>query len=212
MRKLIKEEAIRPEAIENLREIRLPLEELIRQGARQIIQQAIEVELEVLTSSYAHVTTTGGQRVVVRNGYQPERNILTTVGPVGVRMPKVRDRSKSGIKFNSALVPPYVRKTPRIAAALPWLYLKGISTGDMSEALQVLLGDEAKGLSPAVVSRLKAPSGPMTGKLGINGIFLLSSMSIGGSTVFTRVCARMRPTSNVCWLLLVLSLTAAKSG
>jgi transposase-like protein len=93
--------------------------------------------------------------VIVRNGYQPERNILTSVGPVEVRVPKVRDRSKSGIKFNSQLVPPYVRKTPRIAAALPWLYLKGISTGDMSEALQALLGDEAKGLSPAVVSRLK---------------------------------------------------------
>ncbi len=155
MRKSIKEETVRPDAIENPINISLPLEELIRRGARQIIQQAIEVEVEILTSSYAHVTMTGGQRVIVRNGYQPERNILTAVGPVEVRVPKVRDRSKSGIKFNSNLVPPYVRKTPRISAALPWLYLKGISTGDMSEALEVLLGDEAKGLSPAVVSRLK---------------------------------------------------------
>ena len=155
MRKSIKEEVCRPQASENLSEVGIPLEELIRQGARQIIQQAIEVEIEVLTSSYAHVTTTGGQRVVVRNGYQPARNIVTAVGPVEVRVPKVRDRSKSGIKFNSALVPPYVRKTPRVSAALPWLYLKGISTGDMSEALQALLGEEAKGLSPAVVSRLK---------------------------------------------------------
>src|ERR1700722_16198737 len=106
MNKSIKEASVRPEAIENLSEISLPLEELIRQGARQIIQQAIEVEVEILTSSYAHVTTTGGQRVIVRNGYQPERNILTTVGPVEVRVPKVRDRSKSGIKFNSTLVPP----------------------------------------------------------------------------------------------------------
>ena len=110
---------------------------------------------QILRSSYAHVTTTGGQRVVVRNGYQPKRDILTAVGPVAVRVPKVRDRSGSGIKFNSQLVPPYVRKTPSVSAALPWLYLKGISTGDMSEALQALLGDEAKGLSPAVVSRLK---------------------------------------------------------
>jgi len=155
VKKSIKEASVRPDAIENLREISLPLEELIRQGARQIIQQAIEVEVEILTSSYAHVTMTGGQRVIVRNGHQPERNILTAVGPVEVRVPKVRDRSKSGIKFNSALVPPYVRKTPRISAALPWLYLKGISTGDMSEALQALLGEEAKGLSHAVVSRLK---------------------------------------------------------
>jgi transposase-like protein len=155
MRKSIKEAAERPEAIENLSGISLPLEELIRQGARKIIQQAIEVEVDVLTSSYAHVTMTGGQRVIVRNGYQPERDILTAAGPVSVRMPKVRDRSGSGIKFNSQLVPPYVRRTPRISATLPWLYLKGISTGDMEEALHVLLGEEAKGLSPAVVSRLK---------------------------------------------------------
>jgi transposase-like protein len=156
MRKSIKAASVRPEAIENLGEISLSLEELIRLGARQIIQQAIEVEVDVLTSSYAHVTTTGGQQVIVRNGYLPERNILTAAGPVAVKVPKVRDRSKSGIKFNSQLVPPYVRKTPRISAALPWLYLKGISTGDMSEALQALLGDEAKGLSAPVVSRLKA--------------------------------------------------------
>jgi len=155
MKKSIKEVSSRPAVIENLAEIGLPLEELIRRGARQIIQQAIEVEVQVLTSSYACVTTTGGQQVVVRNGYLPERDILTAAGPVMVKVPKVRDRSGSGIKFNSQLVPPYVRRTPRISAALPWLYLKGVSTGDMSEALHALLGEEAKGLSPAVVSRLK---------------------------------------------------------
>lgn len=155
MRKPTKEAAGRPEAIEAMHEIGLPLEELIRQGARKILQQALEAEVQVLTASYAHVTSIGGQRVVVRNGYQPERDILTAVGPVAVKVPKVRDRSGSGIKFNSALVPPYVRRTPRISAALPWLYLKGISTGDMSEALQVLLGEDAKGLSAPVVSRLK---------------------------------------------------------
>jgi len=156
MRKFRKETSSRPEAIENAPEIGLPLEELIRQGARKIIQQAIEVEMQVLTSSYAHVTTTGGQRVVVRNGYQPERDILTAAGPVTVKVPKVRDRSGSGIKFNSTLVPPYVRRTPRVSAALPWLYLKGISTGDMEEALHALLGEDAEGLSAPVVSRLKA--------------------------------------------------------
>jgi transposase-like protein len=155
MKESIKEAASRPVAIENLAEIGLPLEEMIRRGARQIIQQAIETEVRVLTSSYAHVTTTGGQQVVVRNGYLPERDILTAAGPVPVKVPKVRDRSGSGIKFNSQLIPPYVRRTPRISAALPWLYLKGISTGDMSEALHALLGEEAKGLSHAVVSRLK---------------------------------------------------------
>jgi putative transposase len=101
------------------------------------------------------VTTTSGQQVVVRNGYLPERDILTAAGPVAVKVPKVRDRSGSGIKFNSQLIPPYVRRTPRVSTALPWLYLKGISTGDMGETLHVLLGEEAKGLSAAVVSRLK---------------------------------------------------------
>ena len=78
------------------------------------------------------------------------------MGPVPVQVPKVRDRSGSGVKFNSALLPPYVRRSARISATLPWLYLKGISTGDMSEALQVLVGEDAKGLSPNVVGRLKA--------------------------------------------------------
>jgi putative transposase len=93
---------------------------------------------------------------VVRNGYLPQREILTAVGPVEVRVPKVRDRSGSGVKFNSGLVPPYVRRSKTIAAALPWLYLKGISTGDMHEALAVLVGEEARGLSPNVIGRLKA--------------------------------------------------------
>lgn len=138
-----------------LPEIGLGLDDLIRRGARQVIQQAIEAELAQLLDQYENVTTLTGSRAVVRNGYLPEREVLTAIGPVAVTVPKVRDRSGSGVKFNSALVPPYVRRSARISAALPWLYLKGISTGDMSEALKVLVGDEAKGLSPNVVSRLK---------------------------------------------------------
>ncbi len=92
----------------------------------------------------------------MRNGYLPEREILTAVGPVPVRVPKVRDRSSSGVVFRSSLVPPYVRKSRSVAAALPWLYLHGVSSGRMQEALSVLLGEEAKGLSPAVLGRLKA--------------------------------------------------------
>ena len=137
-------------------ELGLNLDELVRQGARQVIRQVIEAELAELLSSCANVTTLKGKQAVVRNGYLPEREILTAAGPIAVRVPKVRDRSGSGIKFNSNIVPPYVRKSPRVSAALPWLYLKGISTGDMGEALRVLLGDEAKGLSANVVSRLKA--------------------------------------------------------
>jgi transposase-like protein len=132
------------------------LTDLLRNGARQLLEQAIELELQTHLANYRNVTDLSGRRAVVRNGYLPERAILTGLGPVPVRVPKVRDRSGSGIKFNSALAPPYVRKAKSVAAALPWLYLKGVSTGDMQEALSVLVGEDAKGLSPAVVSRLKA--------------------------------------------------------
>lgn len=133
-----------------------PLTDLLRSGARALIQQAVEAELQAFLGDYAKVTDLRGRQTVVRNGYLPEREIVTGLGNVAVKVPKVRDRSGGGIKFNSSLVPPYVRKAKRVEAALPWLYLRGISTGDMQEALSVLLGDDAKGLSPAVVSRLKA--------------------------------------------------------
>jgi transposase-like protein len=109
-----------------------------------------------LLAEYGKVRALDGRAAVVRNGYLPAREVLTPLGGVEVRVPKVRDRSGSGVKFNSALVPPYVRRSKSISAALPWLYLKGISTGDMREALAVLVGEDAKGLSPNVVSRLKA--------------------------------------------------------
>lgn len=136
-----------------------PLTDLLKTGARALIQQAVEAELQTFIGEYAKVTDLRGRQTVVRNGYLPEREIVTGVGTVAVKIPKVRDRSGSGVKFNSSLVPPYVRKAKRVEAALPWLYLRGISTGDMQGALSVLLGDDAKGLSPTVVSRLKAQWG-----------------------------------------------------
>ncbi|UHD18421.1 IS256 family transposase [Thiocapsa bogorovii] len=141
---------------EVLAELGLPLEELVRRGARDILQRAIEAEVEQLLEEFAGVSLMDGRRAVVRNGYLPAREILTTVGPVEVQVPKVRDRSGAGVKFNSALAPPYVRRSARVAAALPWLYLKGISSGDLGEALEVLVGEDAKGLSAAALGRLKA--------------------------------------------------------
>jgi putative transposase len=132
------------------------LDDLIQQGARRIIQQAIEAELAAMLEQYSNVKSIEGRRAVVRNGYLPEREIVTAVGTVPVKVPKVRDRSGSGIKFNSSIVPPYVRKSPRVSSSLPWLYLRGVSTGDMGDALSELLGEQAKGLSASVVSRLKA--------------------------------------------------------
>lgn len=140
-------------------EIGMTLEDLLREGARGLIEKAVAMEVSELLAGYERVRTLQGQQAVVRNGYLPQRELLTPIGAVGVRIPKVRDRSGGKVKFNSALVPPYVRRSKSLSAALPWFYLKGISTGEMQSALEVLVGEEAKGLSPAVVSRLKAQWG-----------------------------------------------------
>jgi transposase-like protein len=132
-----------------------PLTELLRSGARQLISDAVEVELQELLSQYAALRNKQGCLQVVRNGYLPEREIQTGIGPVTIRVPKVRDKSGQGVKFNSALLPPYLRKTKSVEDLLPWLYLKGISTGDFQEALQALLGSDAKGLSASTISRCK---------------------------------------------------------
>jgi len=132
-----------------------PLSALLISGARQLINQAVEAELEELLSQYSDRRTEDGHAVVVRNGHLPERELQTGLGPVTVRIPKVRSRTGEAVTFRSALVPPYVRKTRSLEAALPWLYLKGVSSGEMGEALKVLIGPEAKGLSASTVSRLK---------------------------------------------------------
>ncbi|MDD9180751.1 MULTISPECIES: IS256 family transposase [Aliivibrio] len=132
-----------------------PLQELLKKGAQQLLAQAIEAELAILLGKYENETINGLKRVV-RNGYQPERNIQTGLGDIEVKVPKVRDRKNEGIKFNSSLVPPYLKRTKNIEELIPWLYLRGISTGDMQPALVSLLGDDAKGLSANTVSRLKS--------------------------------------------------------
>jgi len=135
-------------------EVNDPLTEFIRQGARDLIAQAIETELNELLEQFSHQTTDGKQSVV-RNGYLPKRTVQTGVGDVEVQVPKIRDRSGNGIKFNSKLIPPYLKRTKKVEEFLPWLYLKGVSTGDFTEALTALLGPEAKGLSPRTIGRLK---------------------------------------------------------
>ena len=132
-----------------------PLTALLRSGAQQLITQAVEAELQELLNQYSDRRTDGGHAVVVRNGHLPERDLQTGLGPVTVKIPKVRSTTGAPVTFRSALVPPYVRKTKSLEAALPWLYLKGVSSGEMGEALKVLIGVEAKGLSASTVSRLK---------------------------------------------------------
>ena len=128
---------------------------LLRNGARQLIAQAVEVELQQLLQAHEELRLPDGRKAVVRNGYLPERSIQTGIGDVDIKVPKVRDRSGSGIRFTSALLPPYLKRARSVEELLPWLYLKGISTGDYQEALAALLGDNAKGLSANTISRLK---------------------------------------------------------
>lgn len=142
-------------ALEDRAESLDPLTELLRAGARQLIAQAVETELQELLAAHAGRLLADGRAGVVRNGYLPEREIQTGLGPITVRIPKVRVKTGEPVTFRSALVPPYVRKTRSLEAALPWLYLKGVSSGEMEAALEVLVGPEAKGLSASTVSRLK---------------------------------------------------------
>ena len=132
-----------------------PLIDLLRTGARQLIYEAVEAELEEFMSQFKDRQLENGRAAVIRNGYQPERQLQTSIGPVTVKIPKVRAKAGNPVTFNSKLVPPWVRKTRSLEAALPWLYLKGISTGEMGNALKVLVGNQAEGFSPATVSRLK---------------------------------------------------------
>jgi transposase-like protein len=132
-----------------------PLTEMLRSGAQVLIQQAVEVELQELLAHHQQIRTEDGKASVVRNGYLPERKLQTSIGPVPVKIPKVRSKTGAAVTFRSALVPPYIRKTRTLEAALPWLYLKGVSSGEMGDALRVLVGPEASGLSASTVSRLK---------------------------------------------------------
>jgi len=137
---------------------RLPLDEVVRQGARELVQHAVEVEVELFLERYQYLMDAAGHRQVVRNGHRPLRRIVTGAGPVEVATPRVDDRvlARHGdARFTSALIPPYLRRTPHIEELLPVLYLKGISTGDFTEALQAILGPDVIGLSAETIVRLK---------------------------------------------------------
>ncbi len=133
--------------------------EVLKKGAQELLTKAIEAEVSEFLKNYESLHDDQGHRVIVRNGYLPERTIQTGIGPIPVKVPRVRDKrtkEESKIHFTSHILPPYLRRTKKIEELLPWLYLKGISSGDFPEALQALFGPQAPGLSPATISRLKA--------------------------------------------------------
>jgi transposase-like protein len=130
------------------------LEETLREGARKLLQQAIECEVDEYIKMFNRQRGDDHKKSIVRNGYLPQRALQTGIGPIGVRQARVRDKTGNS-KFTSAILPKYIRKTRSIETVIPALYLKGISTSDFSEALEALLGSNAKGLSPSVICRLK---------------------------------------------------------
>ena len=134
------------------------LDQVVRQGAQQMLQKAVAAEVQFFLQEHQDRRDDQGKRLVVGNGYKPARRIVTGAGALEVREPRVRDNSPNKherVQFSSAIVPPYLRRSKAIEEFIPWLYLKGISTGDFSQALQTLLGEQVKGLSPNVIVRLK---------------------------------------------------------
>jgi transposase-like protein len=136
------------------------LGEVLRRGACQMLAVAVENEVAEYLEVHAGQRDAAGRRHVVRNGHLPQRQIQTGLGPIEVRQPRVNDRRTGAdgerLHFTSKILPPYLRRTKSLDELIPWLYLRGISTGDMSQALEALLGPQADGLSPTNIVRLKA--------------------------------------------------------
>lgn len=135
--------------------VRDALTDVLRAGARALLAQAIDAEVAAFLATHREERDESGRARLVRNGYLPARTIQTGIGDIAVKAPRVRDRAGS-IRFTSSILPPYLRRTRTIEELLPWLYLRGISTGDFGEALAALLGKDAPGLSAGTISRLKA--------------------------------------------------------
>ena len=126
------------------------LTDILRDGARALLAQAVEAEVAGFLSKHADLKTEDGHQRVVRHGHLPEREVMTGIGGVPVRQPRVRDREAAAgdprrIRFSPSILPPYMRRSKSIETLLPILYLKGISTGDFSDALAALLGKDAPG-------------------------------------------------------------------
>jgi transposase-like protein len=148
-------ETIEAANVVKMQEPKEALEEILREGARQMLQQAIEGEVADYLAKHNAAVDEHGRRLVVGNGRMPQRELTTGIGPLSVKQPRVRDRRDGG-KFTSAILPPYMRRLPSVDELIPALYLKGLSTGDFSEALSAILGHDAPGLSATNVVRLKA--------------------------------------------------------
>ena len=166
------------------------LTEVLRGGARALLTQAVEAEVADFLHRHSDLKTDAGRRRVVRHGHLPEREIMTGIGPVGVRQPRIRDREAAEgerIRYSPSILPPYARRSKSLEVLIPILYLKGISSGDFSEALAALFGTDAPGLSAATISRLKKAWIEEHARWQQRNL-RQSSMSISGSTAFIWRC------------------------
>ena len=137
-----------------------PITDILRSGARRLLAEALETAIEIFLSQYSELKDAQGKKRITRNGHLPAREIQTGIGPVEVKVPRARDRQphneQGPIRFRSSLLPPYLKKTKSMEELIPWLYLKGVSTNDFSDALAALVGKDSPGLSASTISRLKS--------------------------------------------------------
>ena len=163
-----------------------PLTDVLRNGARALLAQAIEAEVADFLHQHASLKTADGRQRVVRHGHLPEREIMTGIGPVAAQQPRVRDREAategaSPVKFRPTILPPYARRSKSLEVLIPVLYLRGISTGDFEEALAALLGKDAPNLSASTIARLKDAGARNTGN-GTRVTCQPGAMSMSGLT------------------------------
>jgi len=184
-------------------EVEDPLTAVLRSGARRLLAQAVEAEAEAFLAARKDRRLPDGRERIVRHGLGPERAIQTGIGPVAVRRVKLRDRGAGEggerIRFTSALLPRWARRTRSLDALLPVLYLRGVSSGDFGEALAALLGKDAPNLSPAVIARLKAEWEADYARAGSGATSRRGATSTSGPTA--SACRRgwsRRPSA--CWL------------
>src|SRR3984893_11853188 len=134
------------------------LTEILRSGARALLTQAVEAEVAEFLAKHVDLKTETGQQRIVRHGHLPEREIITGIGPVAVRQPRVRDREATEgerIRYSPSILPPYARRSKSLEVLIPVLYLKAISPGAFEEALAAPVGKHAPGLSASTSARLK---------------------------------------------------------
>ena len=150
----MKDDVISFDKFHAINEMNNLLEQTLRDGARLLLQQAIENEVNEYLESMRDVKNSEGRKQFVRNGYLPKRQVQTGIGPIQVKQPRVRNKDGS-TTYSSAILPKYLRRAPSLDAVIPALYLRGISTGSFQEALEAIMGKDAKGLSAANITRLK---------------------------------------------------------